>query len=85
MKTQPEIAFVNKLIRMRLAAERIGANLKPNVGSISAHLKRLIDANGYTKPNESKSFLIRHYESVEYLIPSGKPKLREELLNLVKI
>ena len=78
---QPEICFVNKLIRMRLVAERLGGNRKPNVAHIADKLKILIAANKYSKPNESKLFFIRHVDSIEYLIPSGKPKLRDEFNN----
>lgn len=82
---QAEIKFIKKLINMRLAAERLRANLKPSAEVIARHLKVLIDANRYDKPNESRSFFIRHCEEVEYLIPSGKPKLREEFVNLLNI
>lgn len=76
--TQPEIKFVNKLIRMRLSAERVGGNRKPNVASVAEWLKRHIEANKYNLPIEAKLFFIRHSEKIEYLIPSGKDKLFEE-------
>ena len=82
---QPEIAFVNKLIRIRLAAERLGGNRKPGVVETANWLKLHIKANGYVNPNESRSFFERHLDKIEYLIPSGKPKLREEFANLHKV
>jgi len=79
---QKEIIFVKKLIKIRLAAERLNANKKPNVASVAEWLKIHIEANKYDERVEARWFFIRHNEKIEYLIPSGKPRLREEFERL---
>lgn len=80
---QPEIILVSKLIKMRRIAERLGGNRKIGVIGVVDFLDRHIKANGYNKPNESRMFLLRHFEKIEYIIPAGKQKLYNELNDLV--
>ena len=80
----PQIKFIKKLVNMRIAAERIGANRKPNVIPMAQWFKIHIEANEYSKESQAKFFFARHLEKIEYIIPSGKPKLMDEFLKLRK-
>jgi hypothetical protein len=81
---QPEIKFIKKLIRMRRIAERLGSNRKPGVMGVVEWLDIHIKANGYTKPNESRMFLLRHHDKVSFILFGDKPKLEMELNDLLK-
>lgn len=79
---QPEIAFVKKLIRMRLAAQLNGARQPPHVMETVSWLKRHIEANMYSRANEAQSFFERNKDKIEAILFVKKPKLNEEFEKL---
>ena len=81
---QPTIRFVNKLIKMRIAAERMGCNKKDHVMGYVNFLDVHIRANKYDRPNDAKLFFLRHSDKIEYIIPGGKNGLLLEFKELHK-
>jgi hypothetical protein len=76
---QPEIKFINKIIRLRKRCDKLKANKKPGVMTHVMFLDRHIQANKYNKPETAKSFLKRELLRVTYIIPSQNKAMFEEL------
>ena len=83
---QPEIKFIMKLVNMRKAANKLGANRKEGVMDHVIWFERHIKANGYKSSEMAKSFFIRELERVAYIMFWGKPSLAKEFksLNIVE-
>jgi hypothetical protein len=83
---QKEIKFITKLVNMRKAADRIGANRKEGVMEHVLWLERHIAANGYSSTEMAESFFSREILRVSFIMFWGKAALVEEFeqLNLAK-
>ena len=81
---QPEIKFINKIIRIRRYCEKKGGNKLPGVMEHVNWLDKHIKFNGYKTPESAKGFLKREMIRIAFIIPSGKMKLFDELNELVK-
>ena len=81
---QPEIKFINKIIRIRRYCEKTGGNKLTGVMKHVNWLDKHIKFNGYTTPEMAKGFLKREMIRIAFIIPSGKTKLFNELKELAK-
>ena len=80
---QPEIEFINKLIRMRKRAEKLKVtkvNRMRDVTFLESHLTY----NNYNTPEKAKGFFIRHSERIHNLIGVRKGKLEDEYNNFLQ-
>lgn len=82
---QPEIAFISKLIRMRKAAHKQGANKRAGVMHHALWLERHIQANGYASKVAAKGFFIRELERIEVIMFWTKQSLVEEFDRLNRV
>ena len=80
---QPEIKFINKIIRIRRYCEKKGSNKLTGVMEHVNWLDRHIRFHEYATPETAKAFLKREKLRISFIIPSGKMKLFNELKELV--
>lgn len=80
---QPEIKFINKVIRLRKNCEKQGANKLPGVMAHVNWLHRHIRHNKYSEPEQASGFLKREALRIAFIIPSQNKKMFEELNSLI--